>query len=415
MIKKSLKTIRIMSCKKYALVYLFFLIQKIVFSQTWVQISDFPSTERDDGVSFIIGNKAYCGTGVKPGFIVCKDMYSFDMQTETWDTINPLPTGLERQYATGFSHNGYGYIFGGIYGNVYFNDLWMYDPVTGHWQNKASLPSIERMGACSFVINDTAYIMGGRTSVSESIEEMWAYCMTSDTWTFKGNLPFGERWRASAVSSNGKGYLIFGKDASEINRRELYQFEPFTNSWNQLGNFPGLGRVYSSLSYMNEKLIVMAGLDSISNSYNDMWQFDLNTFEWQELASIPAAKRRGGMCFNNSTTLFYTAGIDQSNLRLKETWKVFNPTSIPENDFKKKVIVYPNPTRSEINIEFELGENIIDYISVQNARGQIVKSINEIDSNSGVFQVDLSKFVSGLYFVRLHCKNEIIIKRIIVE
>jgi N-acetylneuraminic acid mutarotase len=34
------------------------------FSQDWIQKQDFPGPARDDGASFKIGNKAYCGTGM---------------------------------------------------------------------------------------------------------------------------------------------------------------------------------------------------------------------------------------------------------------------------------------------------------------------------------------------------------------
>ena len=47
-----------------------------VNSQSWIQIDDFPSSARDDGASFVIGNKAYCGTGFKVGWTETKDYNS---------------------------------------------------------------------------------------------------------------------------------------------------------------------------------------------------------------------------------------------------------------------------------------------------------------------------------------------------
>jgi len=399
---------------KYYLPILLFLIPTFILCQEWIQIADFPATERDDGSSFIIGNKAYCGTGLKIGFIACNDMYSFDMNTETWETINSLPAGMERQYAQGFSANDHGYIFGGINGNTFFNDLWMYEPITNNWQNKTPLPNAGRMGVSSFVINDTAYILGGRTSSSLSISEFWAYCISSDTWTFKGNLPFGERWRASAVSDNEKGYVIFGMDASEVTRKELYAFEPLTNSWSQISNFPGEGRVYSSLSYMNGNLIVLAGLDSTENSYNDMWQFNLNTLVWQQLTSIPSTGRRGGMCFNSNSTLYYVAGIDQANNRLKETWKVINPTALPNNKENTRFKIFPNPAVNQLTIEFDVNVINCDQVILQNTLGQIVRAINGKDFKNGIIQVDLSSLQSGLYFLSIQSKNQGISKKIII-
>ena len=94
--------------KNLSIIIILIVFNKTALSQTWTQISDFPATERDDGVSFVIGNKAYCGTGFKTGWITCRDMYSFDMSSESWGTISSLPAGMERQYSSGFSYNNLG-------------------------------------------------------------------------------------------------------------------------------------------------------------------------------------------------------------------------------------------------------------------------------------------------------------------
>ena len=397
-----------MCFKKNSLLFVILFFQKIIFAQSWVQITDFPSTERDDGTSFVIGYTAYCGTGLKPFFIASNDMYSFDMNTETWATINSLPTGAERQYATGFSSNSFGFIFGGV-GSIYYNDLWMYDPITGNWQTKTALPASGRMGSSCFVINDTAYIIGGRTSVAASISDVWAYCISADTWTPKNNLPFGARWRASATTDNTKGYLIFGKDSASISRKELFEFNPVTNLWTQISTFPGNGRAYAAMKFISGDLLVLAGLDSLGKSYNDMWRINSSTLVWQSLDTIPALGRRGGMCFNSSTTIYYSTGIDQTNNRLKETWKVFNPTTINENDWSKKISVYPNPANDFIDIETDF-KNC--YFSVFNATGKLI--LRE-KTNQSKTRIDLSNYANGLYFIQLQSDEKMISKKFIKQ
>ena len=84
-----------------------------LFSQSWNQTTSFPGTPRDDASYFKIGTKHYIGTGREVGFGCTRDFYFFDEATLTWGNTSPLPTGYERQYASGFSYNGKGYIFGG--------------------------------------------------------------------------------------------------------------------------------------------------------------------------------------------------------------------------------------------------------------------------------------------------------------
>ncbi|MBN8695627.1 MAG: T9SS type A sorting domain-containing protein [Bacteroidetes bacterium] len=383
--------------KKIVLFFLVLLSSEIIFSQSWVQITDFPSTERDDGTSFVIGDTAYCGTGLKPFFVASNDMYSFDMNTETWATINSLPAGTERQYATGFSYNNFGFIFGGV-GSVYYNDLWMYDPITGNWQAKTPLPALGRMGSSCFVINDTAYIVGGRTSVAQSISDVWAYCISADTWTPKNNLPFGARWRASATTDNTKGYLIFGKDSASVSRKELYEFNPATNLWTQISTFPGNGRAYAAMKFISGDLLVLAGLDSLGKSYNDMWRINPSSLVWQSLDTIPSLGRRGGMCFNSSTTIYYTAGINQTNNRLKETWKVFNPTTIIENGIDFNVELFPNPVTNDFTIRILSEGNKMYIAELYNVMGQVIYK-DKIENNT--LTLDIAIVPQGMYICKV--------------
>ncbi len=392
---------------------LFILIQHLSFSQSWTKISDFPSLERDDGTHFIIGNTAFCGTGFQVGFILSKELFAFDMATETWDTAGSLPNGMERQYACGFSSNNKGFIFGGIAGSTYFNDVWMYDPLSKKWVGKSALPAVGRAGASCFVINDTAYIIGGKTATASAINEVWAYNMSTDTWTSKDSLPLGPRWRAAAASYNSKGYLIFGRDASNHYSTELLEYNPATGNWTKIIDFPGKGRTYAALKSMGHDLLLVAGIDSLGNSYNDMWRFDMHTFKWSQLTSIPAQGRRGGICFNNNTTLYYTTGISQTHNRLKETWKVFNPTTIEKNAWDKFVEVFPNPTSHQLTVAIHSQELKINYIELQNTIGQTVKTIDRQFISGNTLEIDLSDLPKGLYLLSLKSEQGIIAKKVL--
>ncbi|HEX8516424.1 MAG TPA: kelch repeat-containing protein [Bacteroidia bacterium] len=345
------------------------------FSQSWQQAADFPSTERDDGASFVIGNTAYCGTGLMPWFVAGKDFYSLDMSAGSWEAIAELPAGNERQYASGFSDGSRGFITGGVNGS-YFNDLWIYDPVSDSWNPGAPLPSAGRMGAANFVIGNTAYIVGGRTSANQSISEVWAYNMLNNTWVQKNNLPFGARWRASGASMNNKGYLLFGKDENNSFRKELMEYDPGIDSWSIINIFPGNGRTYSSMNASSGKLLVTAGLDTLGNSYNDFWSFHPDSTGWQQLQPIPAPGRRGGMSFTNNTSFYYTTGTDQSNTRIRETWKVENTAGIQENNSAGSISCFPNPADESCTLMFPGPPGNIIFIEILDLSGRLVESFS---------------------------------------
>jgi N-acetylneuraminic acid mutarotase len=382
-------------------------------SQTWQQLQDFPSFERDDGVSFVIGNNGYCGTGLTPWFSACADFHFFDMNTHSWVTIESLPAGEERQYASAGETGTHGFIFGGINGTTLLNDVWKYDPLLNSWEEKTPMPSAGRSGSSYFTIDSIAYIIGGATSISSAIDEVWAYDMINDSWHNKSAFPFGTRWRASSTSINDKGYLIFGKDENGNYHNELYEYDPIADSWTQISSFPGDGRTYSSLHSIAGHLALTSGLDSLGNVYSDLWVFNMNTMSWQQLNSLPSAARKGGMSFHSSNSIYYTTGINQSNVRLKETWKVEDIISVEEYFLPVKNKVYPNPTINftELYIEdFNLIKNASFTLHDHIGRVVLQKNISELKTEIG-----LSGYSKGIYFLKYQNDKSIVTTKLIVQ
>ncbi|MCW3085735.1 MAG: C-terminal target protein [Bacteroidetes bacterium] len=395
---------------KKQLLLLFILFSHVAFCQVWQSLADFPATERDDGVSFVIGNKAYCGTGGEPGFVYASDFYALNMNNDTWSSIAALPTGNQRQYSSGFSNAGFGFIVGGL-GSGYLNDVWMYDTVSNSWSSKTPLPSAGRMGCASFVINGIAYIIGGRTSTSLSINEVWAYDMTNDTWQRKNDLPFGSRWRASATALANKGYLAFGIDEHNRFCNELFEYDPVMDSWTQISTFPDRGRSYAAMKAVAGDLLVTAGLDTLNTYYNDMWRYTITTSVWQQLGSIPAQGRKGGMCFTNGSALYYTTGIDQTNTRLKQSWKVENPTGIEEYSSIEKINAYPNPANGILTIALEQRNNTLVTIEIMDETGRIIRQEKTSDA---IIQLDTAPLANGFYSLRIITGNRLYYSKVAV-
>ncbi len=368
-------------------------------AQQWVQIADFPSTARDDGASFMIDNKAYCGTGLQTGFVAGGDLYALDLENESWLPIAQLPSGEERQYASGFAAQGKGFLFGGIRENTYLNNLWMYDPIANSWMAKAALPGPGRMGSGCFTLGDTAYIIGGRTANALSIDELWAYSISGDTWHYKGLLPFGARWRASACSHQGLGYLAFGVDGDNRYRNELYAFNQETQQWQALTEFPGPGRAYVGLQSFGNDLLAVCGLDSSMNSYNDLWRFSPNTSSWQQLGALPATQRRGGMVFTSQTALYYTTGIDENNVRLRESWRISEPTALPITAVNHEIKLSPNPCESFLEVKGIHGQM---SFTLTTASGHCIMK-GTIEPHGSM--IDVSHLAKGIYYVHFVSDN----------
>ena len=140
---------------KYILLHIFIWVSSLLHSQSWIQLPDYIGNSRDDGNSFVINSKAYCVTGLENGWLCNRNGFVFDANTETWSNIAPLPSGDERQYAIGFSHNNIGYILGGINcNNITLNDFWQYNPTTDTWFQLPNFPNAGRFGMSYFIIKN---------------------------------------------------------------------------------------------------------------------------------------------------------------------------------------------------------------------------------------------------------------------
>lgn len=381
-------------------------------SQSWIKMDNFPSVERDDAVSFVIGDIAFCGTGLIVGWAETTDFYSFNMNSEKWTTIASMPNGNKRQYASGFATANHGFVFGGINAGVFLNDIWQYDPTIDGWIEKSTLPALGRSGAASFTIKDTAYIIGGRTALSGAINEIWAYDMVNDTWWQKKDFPFNSSWWASGTTYKDHGYLIFGRNENNVFTNHLYEYDSKTDTWTERSDFPGIGRSHSNLSSISNQLIVMGGIDSSDHYYNDIWSFNLASKSWNQLDSLPSIGRKGAVNFNNGRDIYYSTGIDQNSTRLNETWKYVNPTKREVGE-ENQIFIYPNPTNSSFEIElitFTSGQFYDVMIFDNFGKTIITKKVAERTTG-----FNMTNFSKGIYFVLVQTNTGLKTMKLIVQ
>jgi N-acetylneuraminic acid mutarotase len=397
---------------RYLVLVLFF--SRCLSAQTWSQLADLPGTERDDGVSKTINNKAYFGTGLRNGFTLGNDFYCLDLSTNTWTTIAAMPNGAERQYAAAFTYSNYLFVHGGSGTGSLLSDTYRYDVTSNTWTTVASRPGTAVMGAGSFTINNKAYLFSGKFSNNVVSDEVWEYDMTSDTWTQKNNFPFGGRWRSSAAALNNNGYVLFGRDNNGSIRKEIYKYTPDTDTWIKITDFPQpKGRYYAGMQDAGNKLVVFGGIDTLDNYYNDCWYFvDIsNTFSAGP--SLPALGRKGGMCCSSGNKFYYGCGITSTNTRLKETWVLDVPVGIKEYSRKFDFSVYPDPSNGLVYV-CSSNKNIKYHIQICDFTGKMLlekfadQPLNE--------NIDLSVFSKGIYLIKFVSDNNAIeTRKIILE
>ncbi len=327
-----------------------FFMSHVLFSQTWSKIIDFPSEARDDGARFVIGNKVYCGLGSQAIGGCANDFYSFDLTNETWSVSASMPFGLQRQYSSGFSVNGKGYIFGGVNcSGVLFNDLWEYNSLTNVWLQKTSMPALERYGCVSFVINNIAYIVGGKTAVSNGIPDVWAYDPLADNWIQKTNMPTNGMWRGVSYQYNNLGIVGLGLNGLNQYNKLFYEYNPTLNSWNTLPSLSHIGLTYAGYAQINQQGYLFGGIDSLGIIHSDFEKIDLQNYSITSLTSFSDTARKGCITFCGTDAFYLTTGISNTK-RFKSTWKVSQIVDLKDIEKNNYFLMYPNPAKDFITI-----------------------------------------------------------------
>lgn len=385
-------------------------------SQTWLQIADFPSGKRDDGIAAVVGNTAFIGSGLQEGWTPSIDFKALDLTTHSWSSIPDMPHTTERQYACAFAGPGCFYVFGGDGVGGALNNLWKYTLASATWSQVSSKPGSGLIGAVCLPFGDKVIIAGGKTGASGPVSsEVWEYTLSNDTWQQKNNFPFTACWRACATVLNNTGYFLFGIDGSGFFHKELYMYSPQNDTWSKVTDFPGnKGRAYAALQAATNKLLVFGGYDSSNVYYNDVWFYHPVAGTWSQDVSLPSGGRKGGMSLMANGRFYYSCGITQSNQRLNETWMLDVPLGV-ENQISAEEYCFTQSSQPDhvllcIPQKFasrSLKVLICDYLG-RNVSVNSTRLENEL-------RIDLENTDPGIYFVRLIVDGEIVFYRKIIK
>jgi N-acetylneuraminic acid mutarotase len=394
------------------LIFLFLLLftSTVLISQTWTKIADFPGVARDDGAHFVIGNNVYCGLGSQAVGGCANDFYSFDLTTETWSVCSSMLSGQQRQYSTGFSVNGKGYVFGGINcSGVLFNDLWEYNSVTNGWIQKTNMPALERYGCVSFVINNIAYIVGGKTAVNNGIPDVWAYDPLLDSWIQKTSMPINGMWRGVSYQYNNLGIVGLGLNGLNQYNKLFYEYNPSLNSWNTLASLSHTGLTYAGYAQINQNGYLFGGIDSLGIIHSEFEKIDLQNYTMTSLTPFSDTARKGCMTFCGTDAFYLTTGIS-STKRFNSTWKATQIVGMKELEKDNSFLIYPNPVTDFLTISSK--DCMMNEIEIMDIYG---KTVFQQILNSSSVNVKLPMDKGSYILLIVTDQNKITHQKLIIE
>ena len=184
---------------------------------------------------------------------------SYNVESNTWNTLLSNPTGLSRSYSRTLEHNGVIFYIPGS--NIPGDDVtfFKYDTITNTVTRLSNRPR-NHAGAIIEIIGDYIYFMGGTTNTLN------IYHIPTDSWTTGLAMPVLKNGCSSYVQSE-KIYYMYGYPFDN----KLMEYDPLTNSYKEVAV-----RDFSKLLYRTNfqevggKFYVFGGGTTTSESTSNM-------------------------------------------------------------------------------------------------------------------------------------------------
>ena len=215
----------------------------------WKQVADFPDTLYEV-VPFTIDNIGYVGLGGKKPNISTPNskFYSFNSTNFMWSYSEENDLEEVKLRASAFVINRKAYVLGGENFGGYSNVTYRFDPSKNsiRWvKEEDPWPLGGRGELISFVINEVAYVGGGRDKINQF----------TDFYVFDPSKPVSEKWKRTddliiekgltlagiQLSIDGKGYVagLFNFKGNPINTYYIFDpSKPAGKKWEEGGTTP---------------------------------------------------------------------------------------------------------------------------------------------------------------------------------
>lgn len=364
-------------------------------AQGWVQLPDLPGVARDDASAFAADSAVFVGTGMDVGFQLTNDWYRYDPATATWSTIAPMPA-TPRQYGTGFSVGGFGYLFGGVEAAGLSNELFVYLPVNEVWYALDTLPGLPRSGSASFVLGVRAFIVGGRVGPGTALtDELWEYFPFLNTWLPRPPMPGPPRHLAAVFTQGGRAYVVGGRAVDGSTLNDGWCYDGTTDSWSAIAPLPAEGRFGAEGFRWPGGGIVLAGATSDSTFLRECWRYDAATDSWSSLPEFPGAARKGGTGAVVDGVVHYGTGSDGMQ-RYADWWALHTDVNITPRPVRTTPGVHPNPTDGRLTLTWPGPGGPLPF-TIRDTHGRSVRSGVSADGRT----VDVADLQPGAYHLIL--------------
>ena len=310
---------------------------------SWSAASTMPTGTGDSGVAALDG-KIYVvgGSSFYPHILpTSPDMgsgtwgssvnYEYDLATDKWRELAPLPIGLSHVGVVGFNHKLYA--FGGFTSLIHANAqnaALVYDPAANAWQWLPPLNS--RRGSVSAdVVDGKIHVFGGRLRDPTPLDVHEVYDPATNQWASKASMPLARDHMGVAVM-DGKVHIVGGRTGGQTdNVSEHDVYDPASDKWAKAAPMP-TARSGGAAVYYNGLLIYAGGECKQRDpnakfgggqDFDEVEGHDPKTNTWRPLARLPSARQAFGAATVGSAAYFPGGTLRCGGLALTDQMLVF--------------------------------------------------------------------------------------------
>ena len=422
-----------------------------MFSMTalpgWTQKESLPPLVKDGGA--LVGV-----TGTKDGDLLfafrgakSKEFYMYD---GTWTAKETIPFGykyplieppaINKKYpgkGAAFCYDGVNTIYA-TKGNGTW-EFWAYDMETDTWTAKAFIPSLQKIkgGTSMAYYEGKVYLLAGAQK-KDNLNNFFVYNPAADSdlgipWTALSGAPVTPPLTLKAKPfKDGSAIAVIGNTIYAIKGGDKYNFfyayDIATDIWTELETIP---LVHSALGKKNKVgdggamttdgsiLYVIKG-----KGKQDFWSYNpISEGVWTSLDTIPRVgvafkksvpKTGAGLAYANSrvwllkgnkTYEFWSFVLSKENSKVNFVGQGFSlatqskPKGLPYMQ-TATIDVTPNPFTKLTTIRYTVPISGKVSLKLYNATGRLIEILQDGYLSSGIYSMNLSDIVKGIYFLK---------------
>jgi len=285
----------------------------------WSSGTAMPTPRTDVGAANV-GEVIYIAGGIDSLARILDTVEAYDTGRNSWSTVAPLPQPL--YHVSLVSYKAKIYAIGGFEGlaQTPVDSVYMLDPETGFWEEKARLPHAVG-GAAAIVRGDRIHVIGGRLGTGIA-DGYFIYDPEKDSWTNGEGLISPRAFHGAA--SMDDGIMVFGGRSGSLaqNLRTVEILKDGASTWEKSGFMNMRRSSFGTVAY--DGRIYLFGGETTTAALDSVEMYDPVKDEWTEISTMPTG-RHGVAAVVVGGKIFVIGGGQHAGISVSDSNEVFLP------------------------------------------------------------------------------------------